>query len=281
MLTSALVPLPATKPTGNSASRKRLSALEQALSAARAEAAATWQLLALSLGESSEGVLLVDGAQCVRLANARLGQLFGLPVPATAWAGQPATWAKGQLRTQLVTPAAFDLLLAHAPAGYVPLPLQNGQSVEVSVQHLPATAGGGYLLRSRAAGHAQPILEQPLNHYNSPALLDLTYLYTQAQGSQTLITKVINSFLRNAPPLLLELRAAADAGHWETVARLVHHLQSNMQVLGIRHAEACLQALQPPLPPASGPAARAFAQATHELANCLEAALRVLPSYLP
>jgi HPt (histidine-containing phosphotransfer) domain-containing protein len=280
MLTSALVPPPTAKLARNSVSRKRLLALEQALVAARTEAAATWQLLALSLGESSEGVLLVDEAQCVRLANARLGQLFDLPAPATAWAGQPATWAQGQLRTQLAAPAALDLLLAHAPAGYVPLSLQNGQVVEVSVQHLPATAGGGYLLRSRAAAQ-QVALWQPLSPYNSPALLDLTYLYTQAQGSQTLITKVINSFLRNAPPLLLELRVAADAGHWEAVARLVHHLQSNMQVLGIRHAEACLAALQPPLPPASGPAATAFAQATHELANCLEAALRVLPSYLP
>jgi HPt (histidine-containing phosphotransfer) domain-containing protein len=281
MPTSALSPLPTTK-FASGTSRQRVLALEQALLVARAEAAATWHLLALSLGEASDGVLLVDGAQCVRLANALLGQLFGLPASLADWAGQPAALAQQQLRAQLAAPAALDLLLTYPAAGYVPLPLLSGQLLEVNVRLLPASAGGGYLLRSRATAPAQPALVPQLSLPSLAALPDLTYLYTQAQGNQALVTKIINSFLRTTPPLLLELRAAADAGHWETVARLVHHLQSNMQVLGIRQAEACLEVLQAPLPPtASGPAAATFAQATYELANCLEATLRVLPSYLP
>ena len=145
-----------------------------------------------------------------------------------------------------------------------------------------------YLAAGFASYLAKPFAEQDLYQqlvpYCPPApagLFDLTYLHTQAQGTQALITKVINSFLRTTPAQLLELRAAADAGNWEAVTRLVHHLRSNVQVLGIRQAEACLVALQPPLPPASGPAAEAFARATHSLADCLEAALRALLDYLP
>lgn len=277
MLTSAIAPLFDAEPTAGNTGWQLLAALQQALTASQAEAAATWQLLALSLGEASEGVLVLDEAQGVRLTNTMLGQLFELPV--FGWAGQPAAWAKGQLRMQLVAPAALDLLLAHPPTGYVPLALRSGRVVELRVQPLPAA--GGYLLRSRATTPALPGAPRPAGAGGSSPFLDLTYLYTQAQGSQALITRIIKSFLRTTPPLLLELRTAADTGHWETVARLVHHLQSNMQVLGMQQAQACLEALEPPLPPASGPAATAFAQATHELANCLERALRLLPSYLP
>jgi CheY-like chemotaxis protein len=143
-----------------------------------------------------------------------------------------------------------------------------------------------YLAAGFASYLAKPFAEhdlyQQLVPYRPPAgLFDLTYLHTQAQGTQTLITKVINSFLRNTPAQLVELRAAADASNWEAVARLVHHLRSNMQVLGMRQAEAYLEALQPPLPPAGGPAAEVFARATYQLADCLEAVLQALPGYLP
>ncbi|RZL06116.1 MAG: hypothetical protein EOO62_19530 [Hymenobacter sp.] len=111
----------------------------------------------------------------------------------------------------------------------------------------------------------------------APASFDFTYLRGQAQGNQALITKIISAFVRNTPPLLADLRAAADGGRWAEVATLVHHLRSNIQVLGIQHTEASLAALRT-TPPATGPVAAAFAQAAHQLANQLEAALELLPS---
>ncbi|MDJ0366137.1 response regulator [Hymenobacter sp. H14-R3] len=114
----------------------------------------------------------------------------------------------------------------------------------------------------------------------APASFDFTYLQGQAQGNQALITKIISAFLRNTPPLLADLRAAADAGRWPEVAALVHHLRSNIQVLGIQHTEASLATLRT-APPATGPVAAAFARAAHQLADHLDAALLVLPSHLP
>ena len=115
----------------------------------------------------------------------------------------------------------------------------------------------------------------------APASFDLAYLHAQAQGNQALISKIISAFLRNTPPLLADLRAAADAGHWSEAATLAHHLQSNIQVLGIRHTEASLATLRQPPPAAAGPAATAYAQAAHQLADHLAAAVRALPDYLP
>lgn len=114
----------------------------------------------------------------------------------------------------------------------------------------------------------------------APATFDFTYLHTQAQSNQALITKIISAFLRNAPPLLVNLRTAADAGRWPGAATLVHHLHSNIRVLGIQHTEASLAILRtaPPLP--IGPAATAFAQAAYQLADRVTAALQVLPYYL-
>ncbi len=113
----------------------------------------------------------------------------------------------------------------------------------------------------------------------APASFDFTYLHAQAQGNQALITKIISAFLRNTPALLDSLRAAADAGRWPEVATLVHHLRSNIQVLGIQHTEASLAALRTAPPQPTGPAAQAFTQAAHQLADHIAAALRALPAY--
>jgi CheY-like chemotaxis protein len=114
-----------------------------------------------------------------------------------------------------------------------------------------------------------------------PATFDFTYLHAQAQGNQALITKIISAFLRNTPRLLDNLRAAADAGRWPEVATLVHHLRSNIQVLGIQHTATSLASLRTPPALPTGPDATAFAQAAHQLADQVAAALRVLPTYLP
>jgi HPt (histidine-containing phosphotransfer) domain-containing protein len=292
MLHSLLPPLANAELPAKTTTEQPLPAVAQALATAHTAASTAWQLLVWSLQEATEGLLLVDDTQHVQLLNTLLCQLFDLSSLTAELVGQPAKLVEAQLRLRLASPTTLDILLAHPAVGYVPLLLTGGQVLEVKVQHVPTPAGGGYLLRSRAQptattfpGHsAEGSVCQPLRPPcpTAPAsLLDLTYLHTQAQGTQALITKVINSFLRNTPPLLLELRAAADTGDWDTVTRLVHHLRSNMQVLGIRQAEACLTVLQPPLPPATGPAAEAFARATHQLADCLSAALRALPSYLP
>jgi len=145
-----------------------------------------------------------------------------------------------------------------------------------------------YLAAGFAAHLAKPFGEEGLYQQlvgycpvAAPGIPDLTYLHTQAHGNEALITKIINAFLRNTPPLLLDLRAAADAGRWAAVASLVHHLRSNMQVLGIRAEAGCLAVLQGPLPAGPGPGAQAFARAARQLADGLATALRVLPSYLP
>ena len=145
-----------------------------------------------------------------------------------------------------------------------------------------------YLAAGFAAHLAKPFGEEGLYQQlvgycpvAAPGIPDLTYLHTQAHGNEALITKIINAFLRNTPPLLLDLRAAVDAGRWAAAASLVHHLRSNMQVLGIRAEAGCLAVLQGPLPAGPGPAAQAFARAARQLADGLATALRVLPGYLP
>jgi len=145
-----------------------------------------------------------------------------------------------------------------------------------------------YLAAGFAAHLAKPFSEEGLYQQlvgycpvAAPGIPDLTYLHTQAQGNEALITKIISAFLRNTPPLVLDLRTAADAGHWAAVASLAHHLRSNMQVLGIRAEADCLAVLQGPLPAEPGRTAQAFAHAARQLADGLATALRVLPGYLP
>lgn len=134
-----------------------------------------------------------------------------------------------------------------------------------------------------ASPFAEPALYAQLRAYlpAPAALVDFTYLRQQAQGHSGLINKIIEAFLRNTPPILLSLRAAAAAGQWPEAARLVHHLKSNLYILGVKGVEAPLAVFArldltaPQLPEAD------LRTAALALASCIEAALPELPDYLP
>jgi HPt (histidine-containing phosphotransfer) domain-containing protein len=110
---------------------------------------------------------------------------------------------------------------------------------------------------------------------------DLAQLRRLAQGRAPFVSKIIRSFLANAPTSLAELRAAAAAHDWLQVARVVHHIKPNLLALGITRpaaAVALLTARPAESDPAWGPDARA--QALAGLLAAVEQALNELPREL-
>jgi PAS domain S-box-containing protein len=138
----------------NKAALGQAHKLEQAMDAARLEAATTQHLLAQSLDEAQVGLLLVEATQQVRLVNASLLSLLDLAQPPAYWPGQPAALLEARLRAQLAEPAAFDHLLAHPAEGYVMLPRLHLPPIELKVSRLLPSVGGGYLLCSRGLAGA-------------------------------------------------------------------------------------------------------------------------------
>ncbi|QKG53955.1 response regulator [Hymenobacter sp. BRD67] len=115
----------------------------------------------------------------------------------------------------------------------------------------------------------------------APAV-SFTYLRQHVQGHETLIRKIIESFLRTAPPILASLRSAATAGQWGTVAQLAHHLKSSLHALGIRATEESMTLIQQADAAASAGSIpnAALLAATQHLADIIEAALHELPAHL-
>jgi len=158
-------------------------------------------------------------------------------------------------------------------------------AIAFTASTLPADVAR-YLAAGFTSCLAKPFAEQALYaqlraYLSAPAArVDFTYLRQQARGHSGLINKIIEAFLRNTPPILLSLRAATATGQWPEAARLVHHLKSNLHMLGIKGIEAPLAVFArldltaPQLPEAD---LRAAALA---LATCIEAALHELPDYL-
>ena len=78
----------------------------------------------------------------------------------------------------------------------------------------------------------------------APPCYDLTKLRALARGREEFVVKIIRSFLRNMPESLARLQAAAAAGHWDEVARLVHHIKPSLESVGVAHVAAAVQQLE-------------------------------------
>ena len=92
--------------------------------------------------------------------------------------------------------------------------------------------------------------------------------------------RVVRSFLLHVPPVLQQAQAAAAAGQWAQVAKLVHHIKPNLVQFGIVGIAAPLQLLmEPPRPEpnANKPREGAVQQLVSQLTRVLEALPEALP----
>jgi nitrogen-specific signal transduction histidine kinase len=196
---------------------QRFRDMEQALATARSEAAVTQHLLAQSLNEATDAMLLVDNTQRVRVLNEQLYVLFGLNQPPAHWVGRPAALVESQLREQLAEPAAFDRLLASPTAGFVALHLHGLRMVEVKVQRLPSTAGGGYLLCGRDMTSQRNFFQQLQTLASIPTHHTTPVLRFSFAGEQVYANLAAEQLLASlgyqAPVVQAELRALLATAH--------------------------------------------------------------------
>ena len=185
----------------------------------------------------------------------------------------------------------------------IQLPGLNGLGATAAIRALPDAGRAGlpivaltanafradrdrYLAAGMSACLAKPFEEEEVYHtlvrlLPAPAALppayDLTRLRALARGREEFVVKIIDSFLRNMPASLAQLRAAAAAGHWPEAAKIIHHIRPSLESVGVplvaealRQLEAAAPADYPRLPAA---AALVAAQAARVLA--------ALPQELP
>jgi len=62
---------------------------------------------------------------------------------------------------------------------------------------------------------------------------DLTRLHQMARGREDFVLKIIQSFLRNMPGSLANLRVAMDSTNWNEVAKITHHIKPSLESLGV------------------------------------------------
>ncbi len=122
-----------------------------------------------------------------------------------------------------------------------------------------------------------PAVSAPSVSASAPAY-DLAPMRQLAQGREEFVAKIIRSFLANMPGSLAQLRAAATAGSWPEVARLVHHIKPNLLALGVADVEAPLALLEQKHQAA---AAATLHPALAQLLASVERALQALPTELP
>ncbi len=58
------------------------------------------------------------------------------------------------------------------------------------------------------------------------------------------MVKIINSFLRNMPASLAQLQEAATDGHWDEVARIIHHIKPSLESVSVAHVTLAVQQLE-------------------------------------
>ena len=114
----------------------------------------------------------------------------------------------------------------------------------------------------------------------APPLYDLEQVHELADGEAAFVERVVRSFLLHVPPVLQQAQAAAAAGQWAQVAKLVHHIKPNLVQFGIAGIAAPLQLLmEPPRPEpnANKPREGAVQQLVSQLTRVLEALPEALP----
>ena len=115
---------------------------------------------------------------------------------------------------------------------------------------------------------------------SAPPLYDLEQVHELADGEAAFVERVVRSFLLHVPPVLQQAQAAAAAGQWAQVAKLVHHIKPNLVQFGIAGIAAPLQLLmEPPRPEpnANKPREGAVQQLVSQLTRVLEALPEALP----
>jgi signal transduction histidine kinase/FixJ family two-component response regulator len=111
-------------------------------------------------------------------------------------------------------------------------------------------------------------------------LYDLGQVHELADGEAAFVERVVRSFLLHVPPVLQQAQAAAAAGQWAQVAKLVHHIKPNLVQFGIKGIAAPLQLLME-LPPAGTEAYKTREDAVQQLVSQLTLVLEALPAELP
>ncbi|MDJ0364592.1 ATP-binding protein [Hymenobacter sp. H14-R3] len=76
------------------------------------------------------------------------------------------------------------------------------------------------------------------------AAYDLTRLRALARGREEFVLKIIDSFLRNIPESLNQLRAAAAAGNWDEAAKITHHIKPSLESVGVHYVADAVRQLE-------------------------------------
>jgi PAS domain S-box-containing protein len=111
-------------------------------------------------------------------------------------------------------------------------------------------------------------------------LYNLAQVHELADGEEAFVERVVRSFLLHVPPVLQQVQAAAAAGQWAQVAKLVHHIKPNLVQFGIVGISAPLQLLLEPPRPGTKPD-KAREDAVQQLVRQLTRVLDALPEALP
>jgi PAS domain S-box-containing protein len=114
----------------------------------------------------------------------------------------------------------------------------------------------------------------------APPLYDLGQVHELADGEAEFVERVVRSFLLHVPPVLQQAQAAAAAGQWAQVAKLIHHIKPNLVQFGIAGIAAPLQLLLEPPRPGTQPD-KAREDAVQQLVSQLTRVLDALPEALP
>jgi CheY-like chemotaxis protein/nitrogen-specific signal transduction histidine kinase len=113
----------------------------------------------------------------------------------------------------------------------------------------------------------------------APPLFDLGQVHELADGEAEFVERVVRSFLLHVPPVLQQAQAAAAAGQWAQVAKLIHHIKPNLVQFGIAGIGAPLQLLMEP-PRLGTTTDTAREGAVQQLVSQLTSVLEALPEVL-
>jgi PAS domain S-box-containing protein len=111
-------------------------------------------------------------------------------------------------------------------------------------------------------------------------LYNLAQVHELADGEAEFVERVVRSFLLHVPPVLQQAQAAAAAGQWAQVAKLIHHIKPNLVQFGIVGIAAPLQLLLEPPRPGTKPN-KVREDAVEQLVRQLTRVLDALPEALP
>ncbi len=64
--------------------------------------------------------------------------------------------------------------------------------------------------------------------------IDLSYLEATFSGNKEIINKVLQSFMKNTPELLIELNDRAINNDWENVKMIAHKIKSSFNTIGAK-----------------------------------------------